>query len=197
MSGESLESLLKRSGNIVDLLRNSQVGAYVYPVVPIEFSNWRSEQVGWQKTAVLYDQSHHMSEVTVSGPDALRLLSHLTINSFANFTPNKAKQMVPCSYDGYVIGDGILFYLDMNELLFVGRTTAGDAASVRCGTAWRGLRGSRSGVLTRRAMRSVRPSSRRDGTSVWCRSARAPTRATRSSPAGFPHRCRRCSRASG
>src|SRR5437660_8621020 len=124
MSGESLESLLKRSGNIVDLLRNSQVGAYVYPVVPIEFSNWRSEQVGWQETAVLSDQSHRMSEVTVSGPDALRLLSHLTINGFANFTPNKAKQMVPCSYDGYVIGDGILFYLDKNELLFVGRTPA-------------------------------------------------------------------------
>ena len=122
MSGESLESLLKRSGNTVELLRNSQVGAYVYPVVPIEFTNWRSEQVGWQKTAVLYDQSHHMSEITVSGPDALKLVSHLTINSFANFTPNKAKQMVPCSYDGYVIGDGILFYLDKDELLFVGRT---------------------------------------------------------------------------
>jgi len=122
MSGESLESLLNRSGNTVELLRNSQVGAYVYPVVPIEFTNWRSEQVGWQKTAVLYDQSHHMSEITVSGPDALRLLSHLTINSFTGFAPNKAKQMVPCSYDGYVIGDGILFYLDKEELLFVGRT---------------------------------------------------------------------------
>jgi len=122
MSGESLESLLKRSGNTVELLRNSQVGAYVYPVVPSEFSNWRSEQVGWQKTAVLYDQSHHMSEVTIKGPDALKLASQLTINSFAGFTPNRAKQMVPCSYDGYVIGDGILFYLDKDELLFVGRT---------------------------------------------------------------------------
>ena len=122
MSGESLESLLKRSGNTVELLRNSQIGAYVYPVVPIEFSNWRSEQVGWQKTAVLFDQSHHMAELTVSGPDALKLLSHLTINSFASFAPNKAKQMVPCSYDGYVIGDGILFYLDKEQLLFVGRT---------------------------------------------------------------------------
>ena len=29
--------------------------------------------------------------------------------------------MVPCSYDGYVIGDGILFYLAEEELLFVGR----------------------------------------------------------------------------
>jgi vanillate/3-O-methylgallate O-demethylase len=60
--------------------------------------------------------------MTVSGPDALELMSTLTINSFANFAPNKAKQMVPCSYDGYVIGDGILFYLDKDELLFVGRT---------------------------------------------------------------------------
>ena len=29
--------------------------------------------------------------------------------------------MVPCSHDGFVIGDGILFYLAENELLFVGR----------------------------------------------------------------------------
>ncbi len=29
--------------------------------------------------------------------------------------------MVPCRHDGYVIGDGILFYLDKDELLFVGR----------------------------------------------------------------------------
>jgi vanillate/3-O-methylgallate O-demethylase len=29
--------------------------------------------------------------------------------------------MVPCSYDGFVIGDGILFYLAENEFVFVGR----------------------------------------------------------------------------
>ena len=122
MSQPNVESLLKSAGNPVTLLRNSQIGAYVYPVVPIEFSNWRSEQQGWRDTAVLFDQSHHMAEIMVTGPDALRMLSTLTINSFANFTPNKAKQMVPCSYDGYVIGDGILFYLDKEQLLFVGRT---------------------------------------------------------------------------
>jgi vanillate/3-O-methylgallate O-demethylase len=122
VSRQNLESLLKSAGNTVELLRNSQIGAYVYPVVPSEFSNWRTEQRGWRETAVLFDQSHHMAEITVSGPDALKLLSHLTINSFAGFTPNKAKQMVPCSYDGYVIGDGILFHLDKDQLLFVGRT---------------------------------------------------------------------------
>jgi len=122
LNRQSLESLLQSSGNTVALLRNSRIGAYVYPVVPSEFSNWRSEQVGWRETAVLFDQTHHMAEITVTGPDALKLLSTLTINSFNGFTPNKAKQMVPCSYDGYVIGDGILFHLAQNELLFVGRT---------------------------------------------------------------------------
>src|SRR5512137_1143474 len=121
MGQSSLEQLLRSAGNPVALLRNSQIGAYVYPVVPSEFSNWRDEQRAWRESAVLFDQTHHMAELTVRGPDALKLISHTTINSFANFTPNKAKQMVPISYDGYVIGDGILFYLDRDELLFVGR----------------------------------------------------------------------------
>src|SRR5439155_21634419 len=41
--------------------------------------------------------------------------------SFENYSVNKAKQFVGCSYDGYVIGDAILFYLDKDELLLVGR----------------------------------------------------------------------------
>ena len=121
MKPQSLEAALKSAGNPVHLLRNSQIGAYVYPVVPTEFSNWRDEQRAWRETAVLFDQSHHMAEITVRGPDALKMMSYLTINSFAGFVPNKAKQMVPCSYDGYVIGDGILFHLAENELMFVGR----------------------------------------------------------------------------
>ena len=45
------------------------------------------------KGAVLFDQSHHMAEITIQGPDALQLCSYATINSFANFVPGKAKQM--------------------------------------------------------------------------------------------------------
>jgi len=121
MTQPNLESLLQKSGNIVELLRNSQIGAYVYPVVPTEFGNWRSEQIAWREAAVLFDQSHHMAEITIKGPDALKLCSFTTVNSFSGFVPGKAKQMVPTSYDGYVIGDGILFYVDKEELLFVGR----------------------------------------------------------------------------
>ena len=121
MAHQSMEDLLQTAVNPVDMLRNSQIGAYVYPVVPPEFTNWRDEQLAWRKTCVLYDQSHHMVEISVKGPDARKLLSHLAINSFSNFDVNKAKQFVPCSYDGYVIGDGILFHLEEDEFLFVGR----------------------------------------------------------------------------
>ncbi len=124
MSHRNLEELLNAVGNPAAMLRNSQIGAYVYPVVPYEFSNWRDEQLAWQKTAVLYDQSHHMVEQYVEGPDALKLFSGLTINSFANFPVNRAKQFVPCSHDGRVIGDGILFHLAENSLVFVGRAPA-------------------------------------------------------------------------
>jgi vanillate/3-O-methylgallate O-demethylase len=121
MKQPSLETLLRSAGDTVRMLRNSPIGAYVYPVVPTEFSNWRDEQLAWRERAVLFDQSHHMAEITIQGPDALRLCSHTTINSFANFAPGKAKQMIPVNHDGFVIGDGILFYLEKDELLFVGR----------------------------------------------------------------------------
>jgi vanillate/3-O-methylgallate O-demethylase len=124
MSAKSLETLLQSAGDPVMMLRNSQIGAYVYPVVPTEYSNWREEQRAWRETAVLFDQSHHMANIYVEGPDALKMLSYLATNSFANFPVNRAKQFAPCAYDGFVIGDGILFHLEQDRLVFVGRAPA-------------------------------------------------------------------------
>jgi glycine cleavage system aminomethyltransferase T len=124
MSAQSLEGLLERVGNPVTLVRNSQIGPYVYPKVPSEFSNWRDEQHAWRETCCLFDQSHHMTDLTIKGPDALKLLSAYGVNSFENFQVNKAKQFVACTPDGYVIGDAILFFLDTDVLSLVGRPSA-------------------------------------------------------------------------
>src|SRR5271154_4374816 len=113
MKQQSLEALLQQTGP-VKLLRNSQMGAHVYPVVPAEYTNWRDEQRAWQKTCILFNQSYHMTDMYVEGPDALKLLSSLGVNTFKNFGPNKAKQYVACNYDGYVIGDVVLFGLGDN-----------------------------------------------------------------------------------
>jgi vanillate/3-O-methylgallate O-demethylase len=124
MSAQSLEALLQTVGNPVTLVRNSQIGPYVYPKVPSEFSNWRDEQHAWRDTCCLFDQSHHMTDLYIKGPDALRLLTDLGVNSFASFAVNKAKQFVAVNPDGYVIGDAILFYLDEELFNLVGRPSA-------------------------------------------------------------------------
>jgi syringate O-demethylase len=116
-----LEDRLKTAKNPVEYLRNSQAGPNVYPGVPPEFTNWRDEQQAWQKTCVLFNQSYHMADLYLEGPGALELLSNLGVNSFKGFTVDKAKQFVPCSPDGYIIGDVILFYLAENKFSLVGR----------------------------------------------------------------------------
>jgi vanillate/3-O-methylgallate O-demethylase len=121
MTPSNLQELLDESGSTVELLRNSQIGAYIYPVVPYEFTNWRREQRAWRETAVLFDQSHHMANLFMRGPGAIKLISDLGINSVANFPVNMAKQFVPCTPAGHVIGDGILFHLDDEEYVWVGR----------------------------------------------------------------------------
>src|SRR3982751_3943906 len=121
MPQRTLEDLLQATDNVAHMVRNSRIGAYVYPVVSPEFSNWRDEQKAWRESCVLFDQSHHMVDLFVEGPDALKLLSNLAINSFAKFPVNRAKQFVPCSHSGHVIGDGILFHLEQNKLVYVGR----------------------------------------------------------------------------
>jgi vanillate/3-O-methylgallate O-demethylase len=124
MTDRSLEDRLHEAGGAVEMARNSQIGPYVYPAVAAEFSNWRDEQVAWRETCALFDQSHHMTDLTIEGPDVIPLLSSLAVNSFATFQPGKAKQLVVCNPDGYVIGDGILFYLDENKVRLVGRPSA-------------------------------------------------------------------------
>lgn len=134
MTKRSLEDVLQSVDSPVDMLRNSQIGAYVYPVVAPEFSNWRDEQRAWRDSAVLFDQSHHMAELMVEGPDAFELLESLAINSFADFSTTKAKHFVPCNYDGYVIGDVILFRLADDRFNMVGREPSVNWVQFHCET---------------------------------------------------------------
>lgn len=117
----SLEDVLTGSGNAVQLLRNSRVGMYVYPVVAPEYTNWRDEQRAWRDSAVLFDQTHHMDELIVEGPQAAAFLDHVGINSFANFDLNRAKHFVPVTPAGHVIGDMIIFREREDKFVLVGR----------------------------------------------------------------------------
>ena len=119
MSSESLAAALARAGSPVELLRNLSFPPSTFPVKP-EFTNWRSEQRSWVETCALLDQSHHMTDLFIQGQDALRLLSDVGVNTFANFGVGKAKQFVAVNPDGYLIGDAILFHLEEELFDLVG-----------------------------------------------------------------------------
>jgi glycine cleavage system aminomethyltransferase T len=116
---ESAAEAIARAGSPVELLRNAQARPTIFPVTP-EFSNWRSEQRAWRESVALLDQSHHMTDLFITGPDALRLLRDTGVNSFERFPVDAAKQFIAVNHEGYLIGDAILFHLDEERFDLVG-----------------------------------------------------------------------------
>src|SRR5438094_8646046 len=108
MSYKRLEEVLKTVDSPVKLLRNSQIGPYAFPVVRSEFTNWRDEQRAWRESCALLDLSHHMTDLYIEGPDALKLLTDLGVNIFKNLNVSQAKQLVACKTEVYVIDDAIV-----------------------------------------------------------------------------------------
>jgi len=122
MGSESLETAIARTGSPIEMLRQSTARPHAFPVAP-EFTNWRSEQHAWRTSCVLFDQSHHMTDLFLSGPDALKLLTSYGVNTFANFGPGRAKQYVTVNEGGHFIGDAILFHLEEGLFDVVGHPT--------------------------------------------------------------------------
>jgi vanillate/3-O-methylgallate O-demethylase len=134
MSGQNLEQLIDQAnGDVVGMLRNVQIGNFAFPYQP-EYTNWRDEQQAWADTAVLFDQSLHMSDVYFTGPDVKRLFSETAVNDFSAFGRNKAKQFVAVSEDGHLVGDSILFGLEDDVYSLVGTGVAGNWAAYRAQT---------------------------------------------------------------
>lgn len=122
----SLQDLVDEKTNLVEYFYNDTLAPHyrartglTAAFIPPEFTNWRDEQRAWRGTAILFDQTHHMPELMLKGPDAFRLLEKLGINSLSNFTIDRAKQFVACTPRGHVIGDCVVYRLaeDTFELI--------------------------------------------------------------------------------
>lgn len=133
MTFKSLQEKLDTLGNPAEFLRSVPVGAYQYPVQS-EFTNWRDEHRSWREDVGLLDQSLHMTDLYVEGPDLMRLLSEVGVNSFENYGRNKGKQLVCCNYEGYLIGDMILFGLEEDKVNIVGRPVVANWVQYHCET---------------------------------------------------------------
>ena len=128
-----------KNGGIVDVLRNAQFPPFAMPGLPAEYSNWVDEQRSWRETVCLYDQSHHMTDLNLTGPGVIPLLSAIGVNDFTNFPVDTAKQFVAVNRDGYVIGDSIVFHLGDDEYRVVGGPPSLDWINYHAETGGRDL----------------------------------------------------------
>lgn len=116
----SIEKLFEAHPNPVRALRNEPFWDLSdSDIFKMERSNWRSEQDAWYKTVALFDLSHHMSDMYISGPDAHKLLKYLSISALDPFPVYTAKQFITASAEGYLSGDGILQRLGDDQFLFI------------------------------------------------------------------------------
>ncbi|MFI7583474.1 aminomethyl transferase family protein [Kocuria sp. M1N1S27] len=116
----NLQDSIQQAGDAHTMLWESQSPPIVSTPVTPEFTNWRDEQQAWRRTSVLFDQSHHMADLNIKGPDALKLIRNTAVNSVENWQVNQAKQYVAVNEEGQLIGDNILFRNEEDEFQAVG-----------------------------------------------------------------------------
>jgi vanillate/3-O-methylgallate O-demethylase len=90
------------------------------PVIPPEYDGWRAEQHAWEETVALLDLCHHMTDLFIEGPDAMRLLSYVSANNYEKFIVGQAKQFVCVTEEGLLIQDGILMRLGEQSFNLIG-----------------------------------------------------------------------------
>lgn len=108
------------NGAVPALLRDSEAPPFAMPRLPAEYSNWMDEQLSWRRSVCLYDQSHHMTDLTLKGEGVIPLLRSIAVNDFTKFPVDTAKQYVAVNHRGYIIGDAIIFHLEEDEYRIVG-----------------------------------------------------------------------------
>src|ERR1700693_1528318 len=95
---KNLDEILKAVGGAVNLLRSSSLGPYVFP---------GAEQQACKNDCPLLNLSYHMTDLYLSGPDVMPLLTNVGLNKFGSFPVNRGKKIIAAGHDGYMIGDGI------------------------------------------------------------------------------------------
>jgi vanillate/3-O-methylgallate O-demethylase len=83
----------------------------------MEYTGWQDENLSWKDDCYIGDWSQ-MTEVRVTGPEALKFFSDYAVNSFEKFAIRQAKHVIFCNIDGKIIGEGILIRFGEDDYEF-------------------------------------------------------------------------------
>jgi aminomethyltransferase len=86
--------------------------------MPLRYGSERDEHNAVRTRAGLFDLSH-MGEITVSGPDAGRLLDYALVGNLGAVAVGRARYTMICQEDGGILDDLIVYRLGEEEYLIV------------------------------------------------------------------------------
>lgn len=108
MQPKSLQQAITDAGSAMGLLWQPGSPLWTVPVIKPEYVGWKEEQVAWRENVAIMDLSHHMSDLWIEGPDALKLLMDYSANRYDEFQIGQAKQFIPVTREGHLVTDGII-----------------------------------------------------------------------------------------
>jgi len=120
MTTPSLQDGIDKAGSPIKLLWKPNPPLQTVPVVQPEFEGWAKEQHAYEDGVILYDLCHHMNDLFIDGPDAMKLLQAVSANDYEKFAIGQAKQFVPVTRNGDIITDGILMRMGENSFILSG-----------------------------------------------------------------------------
>jgi aminomethyltransferase len=82
--------------------------------MPVEFDSIREEHTAVRESVGKFDVSH-MGEITVSGPDAQRLMQRLVTNDVGALDPGEAQYAAITDEDGIMLDDTLVYNLPESE----------------------------------------------------------------------------------
>jgi glycine cleavage system aminomethyltransferase T len=116
----SVQDALDWAGGAVTLLWKPGVPPIEVPRVPREYVGWADEQRAWEEGVALLEVSHHMADLFVEGPDALRLLSWASANNYQKFAVGQAKQLITVTDEGWLLQDAIITRTAADKFIVTG-----------------------------------------------------------------------------
>jgi vanillate/3-O-methylgallate O-demethylase len=120
MTTPSLQDGIDKAGSPIKLLWKPNPPLQTVPVVQPEFEGWAKEQHAYEDGVILYDLCHHMNDLFIDGPDAMKLLQAVSANDYEKFAIGQAKQFVPVTRNGDIVTDGILMRTGENSFILSG-----------------------------------------------------------------------------
>lgn len=75
---------------------------------PYEFTSWKDESLSWKENCYIHaGLSFMIVTADIIGPDAVKMMSDISVNSFKNFPMGAAKHIVMCNEKGNIMSHGM------------------------------------------------------------------------------------------